>query len=349
MALRLIQVGLGGWGQNWFREVVSRNQAVEVAAWVEIDADALRAAQQHLQLPPERCFLQVEEALAAVQADAVLVTASLPGHIPATRAALQARKHVLLEKPFAPTLAEAQEMVELAEQMQRILMISQNYRFYPAVRKAIELVRDQALGPVSSVSIDFRKFANIEPATNHRHYTIWHPLLADMAVHHFDLLRVVLKQEPVQVMCQTWNPGWSKFQQPPAAALSITFDGGTVVNYRGSWISQGQPTNWGGEWHMDCEEGEIVWTSRGEMPERVQLRPRGKRGRSVAVPALEYVDRHGSLDAFVQACQSGVQPECSGQDNLKTLAFLLAVIEAANTGLPVTLPKLAASVASQVE
>jgi len=337
MTLRFIQVGLGGWGQNWFKDILSQYPGVEVVAWVEIDPQAQSEARQKLYLPQERCFLHLEEAIEQVQADAVLITASLPGHVPSARIALSAQKHVLLEKPFAPTLAEARELVALAAQHKRMLMISQNYRFAPAVQKVRELVREGVLGPVSSVSLDFRKFANAAPVATNRHYHIWQPLLVDMSIHHFDLMRAVLGQEPRQVMCQTWNPAWSNFVDPPAAAMTILFDGGTVVSYRGSWISQGSPTNWGGEWRMDCEKGQLDWTSRGDIPDRVAVRAQGKRPRSALLPTLEYRDRSGSLDTFVRACQTGVNPESSGQDNLKTLAFLLAVVKAAESGLPVTI------------
>lgn len=337
MAIRLIQVGLGGWGQNWFRDIVFRSKAIEAVAWVEIDALALAGAQARLKLPPERCFLSLEDALAAVPADAVLITASLAGHVPAARTALLAGKHVLVEKPFAPTLAEAEDLVHLAEQCQRILMVSQNYRFGEASQKARALVRQQVLGPVSSVAIDFRRSANTAPVANHRHYQLWHPLLVDMAIHHFDLMRFVLGQEPVLVMGKTWNPSWSNFVEPPAATLTVVFAGGTIVSYRGSWISQGPTTDWCGEWAMDCERGQIVWTGRGELPDKVQLRPSGQRLRAVRLPTLELVDRSGSLQAFVEAVESGVLPESSGRDNLKTLALMFAAIQATESGLPVTI------------
>jgi len=335
VAIRLIQVGLGRWGQNWFQHIVSQSKAAEAVAWVEIDAQALVEAQQRLELPTDRCFLSLEEALAAVPADAVLITASLSGHVPTTRAALLAEKHVLVEKPFAPTLAEAAELVKLAEQVQKILMVSQNYRFGLAVLTARELVRRQALGPVSSVEIDFRRSANTAHATDHRHYRLWHPLLVDMAIHHFDLMRFVLGQEPRQVMGKAWNPAWSNFVDPPAVCLTITFDGGTIVNYRGSWISQGPTTNWCGEWHMDCEGGQITWTGRGELPDKVLLRPSGKRPRAVKLPPMDFLDRQGSLQTFAQAVENGEIPESSGLDNLKTLALMFAAIKAVESGLPV--------------
>jgi predicted dehydrogenase len=88
---------------------------------------------------------------------------------------------------------------------------------------------------------------------------------------------------------------------------------------------------------MECEQGEIIWTSRGELPEYVQVRPRGKRVRTIKLPDYPLTDRSGSLNAFVQAVQSGQEPETSGRDNLKTLALMYATIEAASSNRPVRL------------
>lgn len=337
MALRIVQVGLGGWGQNWAAQVVSKSKEVETLAWVDIHAETLQRAQERLNLPAERCFPSLKQALDTVEIDAVLITANLPGHVPSALEALRAGKHVLMEKPFAPTVAEAQQVVETAAQQKRILMISQNYRYYPAVRVVADLVRKQTLGPVNAVNIDFRRYDNEAPRETYRHYGIWEPLLADMSIHHFDLMRMVLGQEPQQVICKTWNPAWSKYVEPAAGAATITFDGGAVVNYRGNWVSTGPQTNWAGEWHMECEQGEIIWTSRGELPEYVMLRPRGKDARSIELPDYPLTDRSGSLHAFVQAVQSGQEPESSGRNNLKTLALMFASIEAARTELPVSI------------
>ncbi|MBV9228121.1 MAG: Gfo/Idh/MocA family oxidoreductase, partial [Chloroflexi bacterium] len=333
MTIRIVQVGMGGWGRNWTKNVVSRNQDVTLMACVDMDTKTLAQAQQELAIPAERCFTTLEEALASVESDAVLITASLPGHVPTALTALKAGKHVLLEKPFAPTLSEAQCVVDTAAQYQRLLMISQNYRFYPAIPTVTALIREEALGPVGTVHIDFRRYANTAPRDGHRHYTIWQPLLVDMSIHHFDLMRKVLGQEPCQVTCQTWNPGWSNYTEPASGAATITFDGGTVVNYRGSWVSTGPETRWAGEWRMECAGGEIVWTSRHmTLPDEVTIRAMGKRTRHIKLPEMPLIDRHGSLQAFVQAIYTGQEPESSGRDNLKTLALMLASVESSNKG-----------------
>lgn len=334
----MIQVGLGGWGQDWHRNVLQPCAEIELAAVVEQDPATMALARQRLGLAPERCFASLAEALQAVAADAVLVTAWLGAHIPVALAALAAGKHVLVEKPFAASAAEARQAVEAAEQRGLVLMVSQNYRFYPAVRAAAALLREELLGPVSAVQIDFRRFANGSPSPANRHHRLAQPLLLDMAIHHFDLMRLLLGREPAQVFCQTWNPPWSNFVEPPAGAATVSFEGGAVVSYSGSWVSTGAATPWAGAWRIECERGELALTSRADggslRGERLTVRPLGKAARRVELPALAQIDRAGALAAFVRAVAQGAEPECSGRDNLGTLALMRAAIDSANTGAP---------------
>jgi predicted dehydrogenase len=333
---------MGGWGLLW-GEVVRRSEAVELAGCVDLSPAALEAARLRLGVPAERCFSTPEQAFASVEADAALVTASLPGHVPAALDTLAAGKHVLIEKPFAPTLAEAGRVVEAAEQRGLVAMVSQNYRFFPAPLTVAALVREGTLGPVGAVDVDFRQYRNGDTPGEQRHYALPQPLLLDMAVHHFDLMRMVLGQEPHEITCHAWNPPWSKFADPAAGVATVLFDGGAVVSYKGSWVSSSPKTAWAGVWRMECAGGEIVWTSRsgsGASADRVTVRPIGKPARRVELPVLPHLDTAGSLAAFAHAITSGQPPASSGRDNLGTLALTHAAIEAAASRLPVPVVRL---------
>jgi predicted dehydrogenase len=335
--IRLIQVGLGGWGRSWAKLVAQHGDLAHAVAYVDVQPAVLQQLQMDLGVSAEMCFPSLDAALAATDADAVLVTTTLAGHVPVVVAALEANKHVLVEKPFAPSLLEAQQAVNLAAAQRRVLMVSQNYRFYPAAQTAAKLIRDGALGPVSAVSVQFRKYANTAPPGAHWHYALRHPLLMDMAIHHFDLMRFVLDQEPQTITCHAWNPPWSNFTDPAAAVATITFDGGAVVNYQGSWVSTAPPTTWAGAWQIECAEGTITWTGRDDTStnaDAVTIRRRGKRARRVPTPALPHWDRAGSLEAFVAAVRDGTAPLSSGQNNIQSLALMFAAIKSATTGQP---------------
>jgi predicted dehydrogenase len=119
-------------------------------------------------------------------------------------------------------------------------MVSQNYRHYPASIAAANLVASGALGRPLEVAVDFRRNALVE---GYRYWDIPDPLLADMSIHHFDLMRFALGLEPVEVSCRTWNHAdGSPFRADPCGAATILFDGGVVVSYRGSWLSRAPVT-----------------------------------------------------------------------------------------------------------
>src|SRR5919202_4144381 len=144
--LKLVQVGLGFWGQDWAEEILPAAAEVEVAGYVDTDPDALAALRQRLGVPAERCFASLAEALERTGAEAVLATLRTAHHFPVVREALLAGRHVIVEKPFTPTLEEAAELVRLAEARGLLLMVSQNYRFYPASIAAADLVASGELG-----------------------------------------------------------------------------------------------------------------------------------------------------------------------------------------------------------
>src|SRR6266545_3362180 len=120
MALRLVQVGLGSWGRDWYGSVLRRHPGVKVVGLVDSDERALAQVRAEYDIEPARCFATIEDALHEARADAAVVTASLPGHAPLCRAALAARLHVLVEKAFVATVAEARALATSAGRHRRV-------------------------------------------------------------------------------------------------------------------------------------------------------------------------------------------------------------------------------------
>src|SRR5947209_614899 len=120
--IRLLQVGLGGWGRDWAWRIVPDVTEVDVVGYVDSDPSSLDLLRKELPMAREMCFESLNEAIAATKPEAVLVTTTLPGHAPVTRASVEAGLHVLVEKPFAADLATAQGLVQVAAGKGVILM-----------------------------------------------------------------------------------------------------------------------------------------------------------------------------------------------------------------------------------
>jgi predicted dehydrogenase len=335
MALRLVQIGLGGWGRNWVEEVTRATPGVEPIAWVDIDPTTRERAIVDLDLPRERVFGSLEEALERVAAEAALVVVPLAAHALVTRHVLESGLHALVEKPFTETLEEARTLERLARDRERVLMVNQNYRWFPAPALARRLVHDGALGHLVACYLDFHFYYG----TGYRYFFLEEPLLGDMAIHHFDALRFVLDDEPVEVSCHSWAEPGTPFAGPPAAVATMRFAKGAVVSYRGSWLTRGPATPYGGHWRLDGTGGTIEFTFRGAFEDREKLdrltlhRP-GEPPEATRLPQMRCKDRAGALEAFARWIRDGEPPEgaSTATDNLKSLALMFATIRSARHG-----------------
>ena len=338
--MRVVQVGLGGFGRDWARNVIPQVPEVEVVATADVFAGSRERAIADGLTTAERCYPSVEAALEATDAEAVLVTASLVGHVPAARAALESGRHVLIEKPFAPSVAAAKELIALADARGLTVAVSQNYRFFPAVQAVQEIVAEQPYGALHAVALDFRQLSGADGVAL-PHHALDEPLLVDMSIHHFDLIRTVLGREVTAVDLRTWDPSWSLFTGPSEGAGLVESGPDLVTSYRASWVSSGLRTTWAGEWRMDFADAEVWWTSRGDGPEgwradEVRVR-QGADVETLTLPTVARVDRAGSLTEFVTAIQAGREPSISGRDNLGSLATTYAAVASARTRQPVPL------------
>jgi predicted dehydrogenase len=333
----MLQVGLGGHGRNWARQVLPDIKEVDVLGFVDTDPNALDLLRQQANIPAGRCFESIREAIAETRPQAVLITTALPAHAAVIRLALDAGLHVLVEKPFAPNLAIARDLVDMAEAKGRVLMVSQNYRFFPAPRAIASLVRENALGRLYEVSIDFRRYSFATQDRRGRHHLEEQPLLVDMSVHHFDLLRLILNREPDRIYCESWNPRWTSFAGPSIAVASIDFDD-IVVSYRGSWVSAGPVTPWAGDWRLEFEHGEVYWTNRDDDAghDKVLIRSRNGKARSATLRSMQWTGPWATLSEFADAVQAGREPETSGRSNLGTIALMDAAVESAARREPVS-------------
>lgn len=335
VTLRLLQVGLGGWGRNWVKEATREVPGVEPVGWVDIDPASRERAIAELGLPEARVFASLAEAVQRVAADAVLVAVPLAAHAAVAEAALEAGLHALVEKPFTERLTDAVRLARLAKERGLALMVSQNYRWFPAPALARRLLQEGRIGRLMAVYLDFHLLFG----PDYRYFALEEPLLGDMAIHHFDSLRFVLGDEPALVSCQSWSEPGSPFQGRPAAIATIRFARGAIASYRGSWISRGPTTPYGGYWRLDGVEGTIELTFRGayrqrERLDRLVLHAPGRPAEALPLPAMPLKDRKGALAAFAAWVREGSPPEAAStaEDNLRSLALMEAAIRSARAG-----------------
>ncbi|HZB09857.1 MAG TPA: Gfo/Idh/MocA family oxidoreductase [Rubrobacter sp.] len=312
---------------------------VELAAVVDPDPEA----RTHVGATSGHGVL--EDALEAVECDAVLV-ASPPGtHHIVAKAALEAGKHVLCEKPLATTLQDAFDLVESADKAERVLMVSQNYRYNAPFRAVQRFLIEGELGELASIKISCRRDTRTLFAPDDFRYSMRHPYVLDMSIHHFDLIRAATGRDVQSVYARSWRVPDSPFVHDPAVAALLDLEGGVPVVYEGDWATFGPETSWNGDWEIVGEAGRLLWSGSNEDhgTGEVVLERWGRQPRLVEQRDLEFVEREATLQALRAAIEGGEPPETVAADNVRSLAAMLGCVMSIESGEPVDVAALLAA------
>ena len=195
MAIRVVVAGATGWTGSALVAAILKSGDLALAGAVARSAAGRDAGEAIGQKPAGvRIAASLAEALSAPSD--VVVDYTKPDVVKGNvLTALKAGRHVVVEKPFTATLAEAKALVALAAARGLTLAVSQNYRYYPAAQMVADLAHRGYFGRIIGGKIDFRRNGIMERAGN----VDWpHPMLADMAVHHYDLMRMVIGEASVR-------------------------------------------------------------------------------------------------------------------------------------------------------
>ena len=328
MKLRVIQVGVGGFGRGWV-EVLARSEEVEVVGLVDVDQQALEEAGEKLGV--DELFTNFEEALGKVEADAVLDVTPPTFRTEITLKALKAGRHVLSEKPLALSMEDAKAIVRAADEAGRVYMVSQNYRFNPVPRTIRKLLGERAKGKVEYVVVEFQKGPRFVGFRTEMEY----PLLVDMSIHHFDLMRYLLDSDVEWVQVESFRPTWSWFRHDPSFFMVLKMADGTLISYSGSWVTRGFETTWNGRWRFACSEGSLLWDN-----DKLYLSAGTKGRRKAELVDMPLTNQDYSLHEFVSSIREGREPETSGRDNIRSLAVVFASVLSARTGRRVKVEEL---------
>src|SRR6266496_2741680 len=148
--IRFAVIGLGYWGPKIVRnlEALPRTQVAIVA-----DLDAYRLASFSLSRPWIRTTTKVEEIFRS-DIDGVVIATPVRTHYQLAREALLHGKHVLVEKPLTANVAEAEELVTLAEEQRRVLMVGHTFEYSPAVNELRKLMQSGDLGKIYCIEME---------------------------------------------------------------------------------------------------------------------------------------------------------------------------------------------------
>lgn len=216
-------VGYGYWGPNLVRNFA---EAAETQIVGVSDLRPHRLALAQNRFSAIQITEDYKELIANPSVDAVAISTPVSTHFPLAMQALQAGKHVLVEKPLASSSAEAEALIEEADRRKLVLLVDHSFVYSSAVRKIGEIIRSGALGDLlyyDSVRINLGLF-------QHDVDVIW-----DLAVHDFSIMQNLLPGKPCAVTATGMSHVSGRGEN--IAYITVFYENNLIAHINVNWLS----------------------------------------------------------------------------------------------------------------
>jgi predicted dehydrogenase len=316
-------IGYGYWGPNIVRNFNSIEGA-KVLTICDMNQKALKRAQNaypHIAVTND-CM----DIISSPDIDAVAVITPVSSHYKLSKKALQNGKHVFVEKPFTATVAQGEELIELAEKKNLKIMVDHTFIFTGAVRKIKHLIDDGILGDLyyyDSVRVNlglFQSDVNV----------VW-----DLAPHDFAIMDYIIEERPAAISsCGKAHVNGLE----DTAYITVHFNNNMIAHFNVNWLSpvKVRTTLIGGEKKM------LVWNDT-VADEKIKIYDKGIDVKTVeGVYNLLVSYRSGDMHAprveqtealkieteyFVQCIKNNETPVNDGHAGLRVVNMLNACSE----------------------
>ncbi len=223
MSMEDLRFGVIGWG--YWGPKISRNLDSLPHAMVSMVADQnIHQLASLIKQPSVRATTRVEEIFRS-DVDAVVIATPVKTHYRLAKEALLHGKHVLVEKPLTASVAEAEELVDLAERQQRVLMVGHTFEYSPAVNELRKLVQSGDLGKIYCVEAERLNLGLYRDDID----VIW-----DLAPHDISILLYLLGERPDRIKVQAH--GHLRSHIHDIAHLDLGFKKGMTAHIHVSWL-----------------------------------------------------------------------------------------------------------------
>lgn len=216
-------IGAGYWGPNLIRNF-SLVPGVSVTAVA--DAKPERRSFIGVRYPTIRLFESAQEMIAWEQTDAVVIATPVNTHFPLAKAALEAGKHVMLEKPMCASAGDCDQLIAIAEKAKLTLMVDHTFLYTGAVRKICQLVKAGEIGDVlyfDSVRVNLGLF-------QHDVNVLW-----DLAPHDVSIMDAVIGDGAVAVSALGRAHLGTEVEN--IAYMTVMFSNGAIAHFHVNWLA----------------------------------------------------------------------------------------------------------------
>ena len=313
-------VGAGAWGKNHIRVF---SEIPNVRLKYICDRDRTKLSQIEKGYPQSKLVESLDPVLRDPEINGVVVASSAVSHCSLTKEILRAGKDVLVEKPMALNLNDAQEMIEVAEKERRILMVGHLLIYHPVVDRLRKMITSGELGKVHYIYTQRVNLGTIRQDEN----ALW-----SFAPHDLSVILHLLEEEPVAVSAH----GESYIQRgiEDVVFVNLHFSDGKMANIHLSWLDPHKLRR-----ITLVGSKKMVVFDDMETLEKLKIYDKGVGSPSydtygeylslrfgdITIPNVRMLEPlRAETEHFVQCIESRKEPKTGGRDGLRVVSILIA-------------------------
>jgi len=351
----MIQVGCGGFGGAWCSRFLPPNVEdglIEPVAAVDIDPEALKNAQEHLGLPADKCYTDIDAAFDENPADFCTVVVPPAHHESVVDAALAHDLHILSEKPIADTMAGSCRIAAKVKAAGKKMGVTMSHRFRQDITTLRTEVQSGEYGALDYLVCRFTCDCRRYGSWGAFRHEIPDTLMIEGSVHHLDLIADMAGANCDTIYAQTWNPPWGEFKGDSQGLVIMRMENDTRATYEGAKTNAAQLNCWGEEYiRAECEGATLIVDRFNIVCHEWSAdRPRNLPDQGRDVPLLEQPKWTNAwlIEKFCRWLDGGEPMETNVEANLQSVALVFAAIGSSRSGEPVKVQEFLARARAEV-
>ncbi len=320
-------IGAGYWGPNLVRNAQA-TPSLRLRYLCDLDVEKARRVLG--EYSTVRATASLDEVLADPEVHAVAIATPAATHLPVALAALEAGKHVLVEKPLAATFADGLKLVETAEQRGLTLMLDHTFAYTPAVQHLREIIRAGELGDIQYIDSVRINLGLVQPDVD----VLW-----DLAPHDLSIFEAILPDDvhPVEVAAHGSDPIGAGVAC--VGHLTVRLSNGAITHVHVNWLSPTKIRTM----VIGGSQRTVVWDDNNPA-QRLSIYDRGvdrseeqqkisyRTGDMVAPALVEREALRTMMAEFAASITEARPPLTDGRAGLRVLAVLEAASESLRSG-----------------
>lgn len=340
--LRIGVIGCGRVTALRHLPALSRLDDAEVVALADTDVACLKQVADRFHI--RNRYSDVRTLLKDVTVDVIAVCVPVQFHADIALAALDAEKHVFIEKPLTATLGEADRIRDRAKQVDRKVLVGFNFRWHRLIRQARALLQQGAVGQVETIRTVFAS-AHEAPSLWQLHRASGGGALFDQAIHVVDLWRFLLESEIEEVFATSRSGPWEDETVTVTARLTNGVLATATCSERTGENNEVEVYGRGGRLQVSCYRFDgLEYSRQGSIPGNGRARAEAFLRTVKELPgSLVRLQYGGDVLAsyreewrhFLGAIRHDGPLDCTVDDGRRALGIVFAAMASASSGQPV--------------